>query len=213
MMADSEAIDKLRAALLAYDTDEVERQAQQLVQRGGDAASALDSLTDAIRDVGRRFETGEVFLPELMMAADAMQAGAAVLTPALPTGAKTSKGTVVIGAVKGDVHDIGKMIVGSMLSASGFKVVDVGVDVSPATFAEAAARNAADIIAVTAIMATTLFGQRDVIDYLDAIGARGKYKVMVGGASCTRQWADEIGADGYGRDAAEAAVVASELIG
>ncbi len=132
MMADDEALSRLRAALLAYDTEGVESQAQELVDEGGDPAAALDALSNAIREVSRRFETGEAFLPELMMAADAMQAGAAVLLPTLPAGSKTSKGTVVIGAVKGDVHDIGKMIVGSMLAASGFKVVDIGVDVSPA---------------------------------------------------------------------------------
>lgn len=211
-MAEREMYGGLREALLAYDAAAVEGQARRLVEAGSDATEALNVLSSAIREIGHRFEAGEVFLPELMLAADAMMAGTAVLTPALPRGTRTSLGTVVIGAAKGDIHDIGKMIVASMLTAAGFTVIDAGVDVAPSAFIETAERSQADIIAVTAIMATTLHGQKDVIEHLEALGVRAKYRVMVGGASCTSAWAREIGADGYGEDAPEAVEVATQLM-
>ena len=203
---------KLRQSLLAYDEEAVENQARKIIERGLDAGKAVEALSLAIRELGLRFEAGEVFLPELMLAADAMKAGTAVLAPAMPKGTAETSGTVVIGAAKGDIHDIGKMIVESMLTAAGFNVIDVGVDVPPWRFIDAASTSNADIIAVTAVLATTLLGQRDLIEHLRALNIRDKYRVMVGGASCSRVWAESIGADGYGEDAAEAVRVALELM-
>lgn len=212
-MATEERFSKIREALLAYDEAAVRDEAERLVADGADPVQALEVLSDAIREIGEQFGAGEVFLPELILSADAMNAGAEVLTAALPTGTVASRGTIVFGTVKGDIHSIGKTIVGSLLSASGFAVIDIGIDAAPATFAEAAEKNRADIIAATACMSTTLPGQRDVIEYLEAIGVRQKYKVMIGGASCTQGWADHIGADAFGHDAAEAAKLAMELMG
>jgi 5-methyltetrahydrofolate--homocysteine methyltransferase len=205
--------DELRAALLAYDETAVARTARRLVDSGADAREGLDCLAATIREVGDRFESGEVFLPELMLAADAMAAGAAILTSALPAGSRRARGTVVIGVVRGDIHDIGKMIVGSMLAAAGFRVVDIGADAAPAAFAEAADKNDADIIALSALLTTTLPVQREVIEYFDALGVRARYKVIVGGAPCTARFAEEIGADGYAGDGAEAARIAIDLLG
>ena len=212
-MGEKEILGKLRDGILAYDAAAVEKAAKQAIDEGSDILKALDVLSSAIREIGDKFGAGEVFLPELMMAADAMTAGSAVLTPAIPKDAKVATlGTVVFGTVKGDIHDIGKAIVGTMLTAAGFNVVDIGIDVAPSAFAEAAERNRADIIGACAIMATTLPGQRDIIEYLEALGTREKYKVMVGGGACTKEYAKEIGADGYGEDAAEAVKIATELM-
>jgi methanogenic corrinoid protein MtbC1 len=212
-MDQRERFDALREALLAYDESGVARAATRLVESGADAGEGLDLMASTIREIGDRFEQGEVFLPELMLAADAMAAGTAVLTAALPDGARKSLGTIVIGVVKGDIHDIGKMIVGAMCSAAGFQVVDLGVDVAPSAFAEASEKNGADIIALSALLSTTLPVQRDVIEYLDALGVRDRYKIMVGGAPCTAAFADDIGADGYALDGAEAARIAAALVG
>ena len=212
-MDQRERFDALREALLAYDESGVARAATRLVESGADAGEGLDLMASTIREIGDRFEQGEVFLPELMLAADAMAAGTAVLTSALPAGARKSLGTIVIGVVKGDIHDIGKMIVGAMCSAAGFQVVDLGVDVAPSAFVEASEKNGADIIALSALLSTTLPVQRDVIEYLDALGVRDRYKIMVGGAPCTAAFADDIGADGYALDGAEAARIAAALVG
>ena len=212
-MDQRERFDALREALLAYDESGVARAATRLVESGADAGEGLDLMASTIREIGDRFEQGEVFLPELMLAADAMAAGTSVLTSTLPAGARKSLGTIVIGVVKGDIHDIGKMIVGAMCSAAGFQVVDLGVDVAPSAFAEASEKNGADIIALSALLSTTLPVQRDVIEYLDALGVRDRYKIMVGGAPCTAAFADDIGADGYALDGAEAARIAAALVG
>jgi trimethylamine corrinoid protein len=210
-MATEDTFSKIKEALLVYDEVAVRDEAKRLVADGADPVQALEVLSDTIREIGEQFGAGEIFLPELILSADAMNAGAEVFTAALPKGVVTSRGTIVFGTVKGDIHSIGKTIVGSLLSASGFEVIDIGIDATPAMFAEAAEKNGADIVAATACMSTTLPGQRDVIEYLEAMGVREKYKVMVGGASCTQDWADHIGADGFGRDAAQAARLATEL--
>jgi len=212
-MSEKEIFDKLRESLLNYDEAAVVEAAKQAIDEDLNIIKTLEILSSAIREVGDKFEAGEAFLPELIMAADVMKAGTAVLTPAIPKDAEVSTpGTVVLGTVKGDIHDIGKTIVGTMLTAARFNVVDVGIDVAPSEFLDAAEKSGADIIGAAAIMATTLPGQSDLIEYLKALGIRGKYKVMVGGAACTREYANKIGADGYGEDAVEAVKVAEELL-
>jgi len=213
-MSKKEVFDKLKVTLLGYDVEAVKKVAKEVIDEGLDPIEAIDVLTTTVRELGNKYGTGEIFLPELIMTADAMQVGTAVLTQAIPPGEEThTLGTYVIGTVKGDIHDIGKTIAGAMLSAAGFNVVDIGKDVPPSAFAEAAERNKADIVGASAIMSTTIPAQRDIVEYFEALGIRKKYKIMVGGGPCTEEYAREIGADGYGKDAMEAVKVAMKLVG
>lgn len=205
--------ENLRNGLLDYDSDEVVKYANEVVDQKLDAMKAIDVLVDAMDEIGVMFEKGEIFLPELMLSGEAMQAGMNVLTPAIPAGAQTkSQGTYVIGTVKGDLHDIGKNILKTMLDVSGFKVIDLGIDVPPSQFAEEAKRNNADIVGASAVLSTTIPGLNDIIEYFEALNIRDKYKIMVGGGACTREYAEQIGADGYGEDAAEAVSVAKQIL-
>ncbi len=147
-----------------------------------------------------------------MMAADAMKAGMDILLPHISKEKVVKKGTVVSGTVKGDIHDIGKNILVALLSANGFDVYDLGVDVSTSKFIEEAEKVKADIITLSALMSSTIGGQKDVIDYLKETGKREKFIVMVGGGPTTREWVEEIGADGWAETATEAIKLASELI-
>jgi methanogenic corrinoid protein MtbC1 len=146
------------------------------------------------------------------MAAEAMQAALSILLPKISKEKVMRKGLVVSGTVKGDIHDIGKNILVAMLRANGFEVYDLGVDVPTSKFIEEAEKVGADIITLSALMASTLGGQKDVIDYLKAMGKRDKFIIMVGGGPTTKEWADEIGADGYAETASEAVKLALELI-
>ena len=205
--------ENLRDSLLNYDSEEVVKYANEVVDKKLDAMKSIDVLVAAMDEIGVKFEKGEIFLPELMLSGEAMQAGMSVLTPALPAGEQTkSQGTYVIGTVKGDLHDIGKNIVKTMLEVSGFKVIDLGIDVPPSQFADEAVRNNADIIGASAVLSTTIPGLNDVIEHFEALKIRDKYKIMVGGGACTREYAKQIGADGYGEDAAEAVSVAKQIL-
>jgi 5-methyltetrahydrofolate--homocysteine methyltransferase len=165
--------------------------------------------------VGEQFGMGELFLPDMMLAARAMQKAIAILEPEMARQSATRKvvGRVVIGTVKGDIHEIGKNLVGMMLSTSGFEVHDLGVDVAPDRFVEAAREHDADIIGVSALLTTTMAGQRTVVQALEAAGMRPKVKVIVGGAPASESWAAEIGADGYSEDAIGAVALARKLLG
>ena len=168
-----------------------------------------DGLVVGIREVGELFRRGEVFLPEMMLAAEAWQSGMDVLEPLLVTGEATEpKGRVVIGTVKGDIHSLGKNIVSTMLKTAGFDVIDLGTDVPASRFVTAAGDSRASIIAVCALMTTTMPQQKEVIEHLHASGRRSEFLVMVGGASTTSEWAAEIGADAYGETAADAVSLA-----
>jgi len=168
-----------------------------------------------IRKVGELWEEGEYFLPELMASAEAMKAAMAVLKPALEASAAEllSLGRVVLGTIEGDIHDIGKNLVGSMLSANGFDVIDLGADVEIGRFIEAAVSARADVIGLSALLTTTMVNQRRLVERLEAEGLRGSFKVLVGGAPVSRAWAAEIGADGYGENALAAVQAARELVG
>ena len=166
-----------------------------------------------MNEVGVRFERGKLFLPHVMMAADAMTAGVNALKDLMPEGSASSKmGVIVNGTVEGDVHDIGKSIVSTMLQSAGFEVHDIGRDVPIRNFIEKAKEVNADMIGLSALMATTLPGQRDVIELLKEEGLRDKVKVMIGGAPATQAWADKIGADCYAENASEAVTKAKELL-
>lgn len=216
-MTEDPTADVLEAITTAFTEGDCDGVAG-LVQQGlddGVAPQALmdDGLVRGIRDVGELFRRGEAFLPEMMLAAEAWEAGMAILQPRLEAAPTDATGTVVIGTVKGDIHSLGKNIVTTMLRTAGFRVVDLGVDVPASRFVTAALEAHADAIAVTALMTTTMPQQREVIEHLIASGHREDVAVLVGGASTTAAWADEIGADGHGETAADAVSLAEEVSG
>lgn len=172
-----------------------------------------DGFVPGITEVGERFSDGRMFLPELILAAMAMQAATDVINEQIPKGAAEQHGRIIIGTVKGDMHDIGKTIVASLFKANGFEVKDLGRDVSTETFiAEAQAFNA-DIIGTSALLTTTMDGQKALEDALRKAGLKGRFKTMVGGAPVTQRWADKIGADAYAENAPDGVKKAKALLG
>jgi corrinoid protein of di/trimethylamine methyltransferase len=163
-------------------------------------------FAEPIRELGEAFDRMEVFLPQLMLGADAMKAGMAILDEAIRAagGKVSSKGVVVIGTVEGDIHDIGKTVVAALLQANGYEVHDLGVEVPAGRFLEMAAARKADVIGLSALLSTTMLYQRDVLELLRSQGFKERYFVAVGGAPVTQAWASQIGADGYARGAYEA---------
>mgnify|MGYP001028987105 CR=1 FL=1 len=204
---------RLRSTVLNYDAAGAERVAREAAKGGIDPVEAIErGLTPAVREVGELFARGEVFLPELIMAGEAMKAGAAVLQPLIPKGKRMRhRGRVVIGTVAGDLHDIGKSIVVAMLVAEGFHVDDLGVDVPARSFVEEARRLDADIVAMSALLTSALPEMRRVIQLLEGEELLPAMKVLVGGAATTRRYAESIGADGWGGDAVEAVKEAVRL--
>lgn len=181
----------------------------QALEEGIPAQTILEEgLLSGMNIVGQKFKNNEVFVPEVLVAARAMNAGTELLKPYLMESGVESKGKVAIGTVKGDLHDIGKNLVRMMMEGKGLKVVDLGTDVDPERFVSAAREEKADIIAVSALLTTTMTGMRDVVDAVNASDLKGKVKIMVGGAPVTQAYADTIGADGYTADAASAAEAA-----
>lgn len=194
--------------------------AAELARRGlEEGVAPLDAIdrgfVPGIDHVGHEFAAENMFLPELVLAGEAMKAAVDVLEPEMQrTGAEREiHGTVVLAAAHGDIHDIGKSLVGTMLSASGFRVVDLGVDVPIDAVVDTVRDVDADLVGISALLTTTMVGQRDVVDALTVAGLRDSVKVMVGGAPVTPEWATEIGADGFGEDAARAVSLARELVG
>lgn len=212
-MIEEELLNKLSEAVVACDRDAVVKAAQEAIEKGLDPVKAIErGLSKGAIIVGEKFDKLEIFLTDLMMAAEAMQAGLDTLLPLISEEKVLKKGTVVSGTVKGDIHDIGKNILVALFSANGFDVHDMGVDVSTSKFIGEAEKVGADIIALSALMSSTIGGQKDVIDYLRETGKREKFIVMVGGGPTTLEWAEEIGADGYAETATEAVKVAAGLI-
>lgn len=162
-------------------------------------------MISAMTEVGRLFETGECFVPEMLIAARAMQGGMSILRPALVKVDFQPKGRVAIGTVKGDLHDIGKNLVGMMLEGAGYEIVDLGVDVAPEQFLGAVQNDHADVVALSALLTTTMSNMKATIDALAAAGVRDQVKVIVGGAPVTQEFANQIGADGFAQDASQAA--------
>lgn len=186
---------------------------QGALDEGGTAVDILNTMIDAMGLVGDRFRKNEIFVPEMLVAARAMKRGVEVLKPHLSAGGAGAKGTVVIGTVAGDLHDIGKNLVAMMIESAGFEVIDLGVDVPKEKFVEAYNENpGTKIIACSALLTTTLPALRDTVAYINKQSFRRSVKVMVGGAPVTQAFADEIGADAYTGDAASAAQRAKELV-
>jgi len=195
------------------DADVVKEKVQAALDAGIKAPVILnEGMIAAMREVGRLFEEGEYFVPEMLIAARAMQAGLALLKPHLKELDVKSAGKVVIGTVKGDLHDIGKNLVAMMLEGAGFEIVDLGTDVPPERFADAAREQGAQIVALSALLTTTMPAMKSTIEALTAAGLRGQVKVMIGGAPITQDYATQIGADGYSPDASRAVATAKSLI-
>lgn len=167
-----------------------------------------------MHDVGEQFARGQMYLPDMMASAEAMRAAMAVLDPELKKlgTARAMAGVVVLGTTQGDIHEIGKILVGTLLTAHGFRVHDLGVDVSGEKFAAKVSEFNADIVGVSALLTTTMRNQKGVVEALERSGLRSGIKIMVGGAPVTRRWAEEIGADGYAKDAMSAVTLAQELM-
>ncbi len=206
---------KLSAALRKGLADEAEAIAGQILDAGADPLDVVQEvLVPALTKVGEQFQRFEIYLPELMMAGNAAQQVTALVEEAtLAAGrASTSLGTVILGQVAGDMHDIGRNIVGTLLRSHGFKVVDLGRDVAASAFLEAAQKERADIVGLSALMTTTLPAQRRTIKLYEEVGVRNQFKIIVGGGPVDQEWADEIGADGYALDAASAVELCKSLL-
>jgi corrinoid protein of di/trimethylamine methyltransferase len=206
----------MRQSVIDGDSDAAVELARQALAASVDPLAAIDDgYVPGIHHVGEQFRNGDMYLPDMMLAARAMQRAIDVLEPEMVARSSQRKvlGRVVIGTAKGDIHEIGKNLVGMMLTASGFEVHDLGVDVAPERFVEKVREVRANVVGVSALLTTTMVGQRAVITALADAGLRDGVKVVVGGAPVTRAWAEEIGADGYGEDAVGAVTVTRELVG
>ena len=213
-MEQERILENLAAAVVDGDQDMVRESAEQALASQMDPLEAVDhGLSQGMAVIGEQFELGEVFLPELLMAADAFDAAMEILNPEIEAQKKqiTRLGTVVLGTVKGDVHNIGKNIVATVLQINGFDVVDIGMDNSTLDIIEEACEAKADIVALSSLMTTTMPAQKEVIDVLEEMNLREKFLVMVGGGPVDQEWADKIGADGYAPNAPEAVKVALSL--
>lgn len=212
----SEELYKLMAqAVIDGDDEKAAALAQHALNEGVDPLEAINrGYTAGMDVVGELYSTGEYFLPDLILGGEAMKAALVALEPALKASGQARQvlGTVVLGTVKGDIHEIGKSLVGSMLSANGFQVHDLGIDIEADEFVSKASEYDADIVALSALLTTTMLHQRDVVEHLAEAGLRDRVKVMVGGSPVTQGWADDIGADGFAEDAAGAVVVAKRLM-
>jgi corrinoid protein of di/trimethylamine methyltransferase len=205
----------MRQSIIDGAPDTASSLAQQAVASGVAPLDAINNgYVPGMHDVGEQFARGQMYLPDMMASAEAMRAAMAVLDPELKKlgEVRPMAGVVVLGTTKGDIHEIGKILVGTMLTAHGFRVHDLGVDVSGEKFAAQARELNADIVGVSALLTTTMRNQKTVVEALEKAGLRSQIKIMVGGAPVTRRWAEEIGADGYAKDAMSAVTLARELI-
>jgi 5-methyltetrahydrofolate--homocysteine methyltransferase len=205
---------KLYDAILAGDAKTAAAVTREALAENADAMELVTRyMIPAMDEVGRRFECEEYFVPELLLSARAMKSAMELIRPLLAARGAQPVGRVVIGTVKGDLHDIGKNLVASMLEGGGFEVIDLGADVAPEKFVEAVRARQADIVALSALLTVTMPAMRTTIEALKAAGVRDRVKVMVGGAPLTQRYAEEIGADGYGENASVAVSLARRLVG
>jgi corrinoid protein of di/trimethylamine methyltransferase len=210
-----ELFKEMAQAVIDGDDEEATALARRALDEGIDPLAAINQgLTAGMDTVGELYATGEYFLPDLILGGEAMKAALAILEPALKAAGQERQvlGRVILGTVKGDIHEIGKSLVGSMLSANGFEVFDLGIDIEAEEFVTKTGEFNGDIVALSALLTTTMLHQRDVIEHLAEAGLRDQVKVMVGGSPVTPAWAEEIGADGFAEDAAGAVVVAKRLM-
>jgi 5-methyltetrahydrofolate--homocysteine methyltransferase len=205
---------ELYEAVLSGNAKKAQEVTKQALEAGANPSELLGKyMIPAMDEVGRRFECNEYFVPELLIAARAMKTALELLTPHLAAAGVEAAGHVVIGTVKGDLHDIGKNLVASMLEGGGFKVIDLGVDVPTEKFIEAVKEKQGCILALSALLTTTMTMMKNVVEALEKAGLRQSTKVMIGGAPITQQFAEEIGADGYSDNASSAVALARKLVG
>ena len=207
-------LQKLFDAVLEGDFDGVKTNVTTALEAGLDPNAILnDGMIAAMREVGVRFEAGEYYVPEMLIAARAMQSGMTLLKPHLQKTEQKSNGRVLMGTVKGDLHDIGKNLVGLMLEGAGYEIIDLGVDVPAEEFVKKAMELKPDIIGMSALLTTTMASMKTTLDALDAAGLRRNIKVIVGGAPVTEAYAQHIEADGFSPDASRAVNLVNELLG
>ena len=214
-MEKEKILENLAVAIVEGDEDKAVENAKAAMEAKLDPLETVENgLSKGMDDIGEKFGKGEVFLPELLMAANAFKSAMEILKPELEAQKMQTaqKGTILIGTVKGDVHNIGKDIVSTVLETKGFNVVDIGVDNDTLSIIQEAEKAQADVIALSCLMTTTMPAQREFIEVLEEMNLREKYFVIVGGGPVTQEWADEIKADGYGESAVEAPVLVKELI-
>ena len=194
-------MEELRESVVAGKVKEATEQVQKLLEEGtAPDAMMNDAMIPAMDVVGDLFQKGEVYLPEMLMAAKAMKAGLEILKPRMVQGEATSAGTVVIGTVRGDMHDIGKNLLSIALEGAGFKVVDLGIDVPPEAFVQSVKEHQPQVLGLSALLTTTMIAMREVIEAVQEAGLRDTVRIMIGGAPVTKEFADEIGADFFGPD-------------
>jgi corrinoid protein of di/trimethylamine methyltransferase len=208
-----EDLKKLYTAILDGDATAAHEITEKALAAGADPVQLVnDHMIPAMGEVGRRFECNEFFVPELLIAARAMKSALALVRPLLAASGAKPAGRVVVGTVKGDLHDIGKNLVAAMLEGNGFEVIDLGVNVSPEQFIIGVKEKGANLIAMSALLTTTMPAMRTTIDALKIAGVRDRVKVLIGGAPITQKYADEIGADGYSDNAVGAVGVAKKVL-
>lgn len=193
--------EEITTAVLEGNTYDVEEIIQSSLDSRVEPLACLQAMIDGLEMTGKLFERGEYFLPELIMAGDTFKTGMKALEPHLAGTQRAYAGTVVLGTVQGDVHDIGKNLLGFMLESAGFMVIDLGTDVPVGRFLQAVSEHSADVLAMSALLTTTMLGMRDVVDGLEKQGLRGKVKVIIGGAPVSSKFAEDIGADAYASSA------------
>lgn len=213
-MADQEILEKLKNSVIQADIDAVESTAKEALAAGVDPLLAIEEgLSKGLREVGEKFGRQEIFLIDMMLSAEATQRGVKILKEAISGGREVkTAGTVVIGTVRGDIHDIGKNIVSTLLMANGYAIHDLGTDVAAEKFISKAKEVSAEIIGLSALLSTAMPEQEQVVRGLSEIGERQRFKVIVGGAPVTEEWAKSIGADAYGGEAADAVAKVNELL-
>ncbi|HLO31222.1 MAG TPA: corrinoid protein [Anaerolineales bacterium] len=206
-------IKEIHTAVMEGQSSIVQEKVQEALSAGVDASILLkDGMISAMAEVGHLFEEGECFVPEMLIAARAMQTGMALLKPSLQEAGAKSAGKVVIGTVKGDLHDIGKNLVAMMLEGAGFEIIDLGTDVAPEKFAAAVRDHSPQIVAMSALLTTTMLSMITTLTALREAGVREQVKVIIGGAPITEDYARQIGADGFSPDASRAVALAKSLI-
>jgi 5-methyltetrahydrofolate--homocysteine methyltransferase len=206
-------LESIQKAIITGQAKDAEQQVQAALVEGLDAAQILyEALVPAMAEVGRLYEEGEYFVPEMLIAARAMKTGLAVLKPNLVSADVKPLGKVAIATVQGDLHDIGKNLVSLMLEGAGFEIVDLGVNAEPEKFVEAVKQQQVNVVAMSALLTTTMTRMKDTVQALKAAGVREQVKIIIGGAPITQSFADEIGADGYAPDASQAVTLTKRLL-